>query len=261
MNHATTAMGKDIPITLRVWDGLSRLLLWAAAALVLVALVRLVWQGVHAPVTHVVISGDTMHQSEHGLRPYLSEPLKVDFWRLPLSSVAASIDEAPWVRQATVQRDYPAGLRVHIQEHQAAAWWAEAMGNRLVNSYGEIFEAPVSDEDKATQHWPVLNGPAERSAEILRAYVQLSQALANTDLQVQSLRLSAHGTWQAVLNADIQLALGRSAPETWHDKLAPMLSTLPALRSSYDQALRSIDLRYPNGFAVSLSGVSVGPKL
>lgn len=250
-----------IPVTVHVMDGLSRLLWWAAWAWVCMVLGQQLLALLRSPIQRVIVTGDTTHQSEHVLRPYLSAIEHADFWRLPLAPVAQSLEDAPWVRHVGLQRDFPKRLRIHIEEHQAAAWWGEAGGNRLLNTYGEVFEAPLTEDERAKQHWPVLNGPAERSADILRAYVSLRELLDAHALRISELSLSPHGAWHAVLNDSIQLALGRAAPSQWASQVTPMLQTLPALRARYDQALRSIDLRYPNGFAVSLSGISVGPKL
>lgn len=248
-----------LPATVWVFDALSRLALWGVIALGLALAGRAAWLNGQTPIRQVLIVGDTSHQSERVLRPYLTDSINGDFWRVDLAAVAAAISDAPWVRQAVVQRDYPQRLRVIIEEHQAVAWWGEAKGNRLVNPYGEIFEASL--DGPAPEDWPVLAGPPERAREVLQAYSQLSQGLRNSPLQVRGVSLSPHGTWRATLNDDVSLALGRDDFATWPSKLKHMTDTLSVLRQRYDQALRSIDLRYPNGFAVSLSGVSVGPQL
>ncbi len=248
-----------IPVTLKVLDGLSRLLLWGVVVAGLgLAAQRLVQQG-GSIIKRVVVEGDTRHQTAVGLRPYLQAVSQLNFWTLNLNQVAQKISDVPWVRRVTVQRDFPAGLRLHIEEHQAVAWWAEANGNRLVNQFGEIFEATL--DDAAAPSLPILDGPSERSADILRAYVALSERLKDSGMQAHALRLSPHGSWQATLDDQVLLALGRDDTQAWGEKLHRMNQTLSALRQHYDQALRSIDLRYPNGFAVSLHGVSVGPQL
>ena len=253
------ATSTPVPATVWVFDALSRLALWGVIALGVVLALRAAWLNGHAPIQQVLIVGDTTHQSERVLRPYLTDSLNGDFWRLDLAAVAAAISDAPWVRRAVVQRDYPMRLRVIIEEHQAVAWWGEAQGNRLVNPYGEIFEASL--DGPAPEDWPVLSGPPERAREVLQAYVQLNQSLRDSPLPVRGVSLSPHGTWRATVGDGVSLALGRDDFATWPRKLQQMSDTLSVLRQRYDQALRSIDLRYPNGFAVSLSGISVGPQL
>lgn len=247
------------PVTLWVWDALSRLLLAAAALGAALLLGRALWLRWVTPIAAVVVVGDTEHQSERVLRPYLQAGVRGDFWRSDLTAVAQALADAPWVRSAVVARDYPARLRVQIEEHRAVAWWGEAKGTRLVNDRGEIFEAPL--ESSGSPNWPVLIGPAQRSSEVLAAYRQLSDGLRDGPFQVSALELSPHGSWRATLNDDLSLVLGRLDQAEWPTRLQRMNATLALLRQRYDQALRSIDLRYPNGFAVSLRGVTVGPKL
>ena len=249
-----------MPTTVAVLDALSRLLLWAVVLAGLVWGTQLWARQMHAPIQRVTVVGDTAHQSELGLRPYLQPLRHANFWTLDLARLAESVNDAPWVRRVTLARDYPAGLRLRLEEHQAVAWWSEANGNRLVNQFGEIFEASLDDATVAAS-LPVLDGPIERSADLLRAFVQLQTRLQGTPLRAHALRLSPHGSWQATLNDGVELALGREDTNAWANKLTQMTDTLNALRQHYDQNLRSIDLRYPNGFAVSLHGVSVGPQL
>jgi cell division protein FtsQ len=247
-----------LPINVRVLDVLSRLALSLSLA------AGLAWVGlwlVRNPawsVAALVVRGETANQNEVALRRALKSALSGSFLSLDLNQVRTLMQDVPWVRKATVRRDFPNRLAITVQEHHGVAWWGEAKGTRLVNNYGEIFEASADEAD--TQQWPVLHGPDERSADVLRAYVGLRDALIPSHLDVRTLSLSAHGNWQAQLEGNTELVLGREAPQDWLPRVQRMTQTLSALRQRYDQALQRIDLRYPNGYAVALHGVSVGPR-
>ena len=230
-------------------------------AMVLVGCVALASWAYHHPawtVEHVEIQGDNRHQSDISVQRAIKATLNESFLSIDLAKLQGLVEDVPWVRRAKVQRDFPKGLRITIEEHQAVAWWGEAKGTLLVNAQGEIFEAQAEAEE--SQHWPVLAGPDDRVKEVLSAFNELQASLRTANLKANRLTLSSHGSWMAVLDGDISLALGRAQVTDWLTQVQRMINTLPDLRQRYEQALRSIDLRYPNGYAVALAGVSVGPR-
>lgn len=242
-----------------------QMLLTVAPYLVLVAVLAgcaaLASWAYHHPawtVEHVEIRGDNRHQSDISVQRAIKPMLNESFLSIDLSELQRLVEDVPWVRQAAVQRDFPKGLRITIEEHRPVAWWGEAKGTLLVNAQGEIFEAQAEAEE--SQNWPVLAGPDEHVQDVLKAFNDLQASLRSANLSAKRLMLSPHGSWTAVLDGDIELALGRAQANDWLTQVNRMINTLPDLRQRYEQALRSIDLRYPNGYAVALAGVSVGPR-
>ena len=251
------SVAPTLPINVRVFDMLSRVALSVSLAAGLGWIGQWLVRNPAWSVSTLVVRGETAHQNELTLRRALRNALNTSFLSVDLNQVRQLVQDVPWVRQATVRRDFPNRVAITLQEHHAVAWWGEAKGTHLLNSYGEIFEASADEND--TQHWPVLQGPEERAPEILTAYMALRDALSSAHMEVRVFSLSAHGNWQAQLNGNTELALGREAPQDWLPRVHQMTQTLTALRQRYDQALERIDLRYPNGYAVALNGVSVGP--
>ena len=81
----------------------------------------------------------------------------------------------PWVRQAMVRREFPNRLRVQLQEHRAVALWGSEAESRLVNNFGEVFEANVGDVEQ--DGLPRLAGPDGQSAQVLAMYRALQAAV------------------------------------------------------------------------------------
>ena len=242
-----------------------QLLLAAAPYVVLAALLAvaaaLVSWAYHHPawtVERVDVRGDNRHQSDVSIQRAIKPALNESFLSIDLVKLQRAVEDVPWVRRAAVQRDFPKGLRITIEEHEAVAWWGEAQGTQLVNAQGEIFEAQAEADE--SQSWPVLAGPEDRVKDVLKAFSDLQAVLKPANLKAKRLTLSSHGSWLAELEGDINLALGRTPVDEWLAQVDRMINTLPELRQRYEQALRSIDLRYPNGYAVALSGVSVGSR-
>ena len=74
-----------------------------------------------------------------------------------LDVTRAAFEALPWVRRATVRRQWPNRLVVALEEHQALARWNDEDGNRFVSVAGEAFAAP--GEKALGAALPLLLGP------------------------------------------------------------------------------------------------------
>jgi len=72
-----------------------------------------------------------------------------NFYSVDLQQGRAAFETVPWVRHAVVRRVWPDRLSVKLEEHRAAALWEgggeDSSGDRLVNSFGEVFQANLGD--------------------------------------------------------------------------------------------------------------------
>jgi cell division protein FtsQ len=239
-----------------------RLMRWAASALVaafvLVGLGSAVrWAARHSAwtLTHITIEGDVAHQNAVTFRAHLASRLTGNFLTLNLAEVKHLFETVPWVRQAVVRRDFPNGLRVTVQEHEAEAWWGEAGSGKLLNRQGEVFEANA-DEARA-EGWPELDGPEGQSRQVLALYRELQGVFGPLDLGIARLELSASGAWKVRLDGGQPVELGRGQPADLLARARAFVATLTQLTQRYGgRAFESADLRYPNGYAVRLRGVT-----
>ena len=248
------------PIDVRVMDALSRLLL-----LVLVCLSTFIvglWAFRHPawPVRALVLVGDVAHQSAPAVQAQLAGRVAGSFLSVDVARIQALVEEMPWVRKAVVQRAFPNRLRITIEEHQARAWWGEAGASRLVNSHGELFEANADEVVSDVKQWPILDGPALRALDVYQAYLSVQQALQPLNKTVVSLRMSEQGGWHAVLSGDVHLDLGRGTPSQITARVLPFVATVGELTQRYQGDVESADLRYPNGYALRLRGVTTGKQ-
>jgi cell division protein FtsQ len=83
-----------------------------------------------------------------------------NFFTVDLGATRAVFESVPWVRRALVQREFPNRLKVVLQEHKPVAFWGAEGDARLVNNFGEVFEANQGDVE--AEDLPVLNGPRGR---------------------------------------------------------------------------------------------------
>lgn len=245
-----------LPFDVRLMNALATSLLLASLLMLLsYAVVWLARLPLFA-IRGVVVSGDVSHYNAITLRANVIPRLEGTFFTVDLDQARAVFESMPWVRRASVSRDFPNRLRVRLQEHQAVAYWGDEGDPRLVNSYGEVFEANPGELER--ENLPRLQGPRAQSAEVLRMYAALSQRFAPMDLGVEALRLSARGAWTAQLASGTELELGSGQPDQMMARVDRFLATVSQVTGRYQRTpeqLASVDLRHQDGYAIRMDGV------
>jgi len=247
-----------IPMDIKLMQALTRLML---AALMAMGVGIVGWWGYQHPawsVKEIVLVGDVAHQSVPAVRSQLSGRLTGSFMSLDVVNMQQLIEEMPWVRKAVIQRVFPNRLRITISEHEARGWWGEVGAQRLINSYGELFEASADEAVTGTDGWAILDGPVERSRDVYAMYVSLAAILEPMARPIESLRLTQQGSWDMRLSGGTTFALGNGDTTEILARVRLFMDSLPQLSARYKQSLISVDLRYGNGYAVRLEGVTTG---
>jgi len=250
------ATSTELPLDVKLMAVATQLLLGVFALFALVGVGT--WAVRHPVWTVKAISvhGDVAHQSVVTLRAQLASQMRSrlssSFLNIDLHQVRAMFEQVPWVRRAVVQREFPNRLRITFEEHRPVAWWGEAGSGELVNTLGEVFEASPDDADNL----PELAGPADRSGEVWALYQALEPVFARIDLGLDRLELGERGSWRARLHSGAVLEIGRGTPDELVARVERFTRTLPQLTERYAGALQSVDLRYPNGYALRVRGVT-----
>jgi cell division protein FtsQ len=147
---------------------------------------------------------------------------------------------------------------VQLEEHQTVALWATSPNDdteKLVNHFGEVFEANVGDVED--QGLPTLRGPEGTSAQVLTMYVALARELAPLQSKLEVLELSGRGSWRAELENGCELEIGRGSVNEVLERTRRFVNTLPeAIRTYPEHPLLRADLRHNQGYALRLKGVS-----
>jgi len=165
-----------------------------------------------------------------------------NFFAAPIDELRASLERLPWVRKAGVRRVWPDRLEVTLEEHVALARWG---ADALLNAYGERFAGTAQAE------LPMLSGPAGSEAEVTRRYLRLIELVRPLGSPIEAVSLSARHAWQVRLANGIELKLGRDG-DAAERRLARFIDAYAGSARAAAGAL--IDLRYPNGFALRVSG-------
>lgn len=235
----------------------------AATALFSVGIALLLAAGMWWAVRHplfaiagITVQGDVAHNNAFTLRANVAPRLAGNFFTVNLDAAREAFEGVPWVRSAVVRREFPNRLRVSLEEHRAVAIWGAEGDGRLVNNFGEVFEANTGDVEAG--ELPRLAGAPEQSAVVLAMYQALKPMFETVDLGLDHVTFTSRGSWQVELDNGAQLELGRGAPEEVVARTQRFVQTLTQVASRYSrrpEALLSADLRHGDGYAVRLKGV------
>jgi len=228
--------------------------------LVVGALLGGVWSLVQLPafaLRGITVLGDVEHNNDVTLRANVVTKFTGNFFTADLGRVRDAFETVPWVRLASVQREFPNRLRVTLQEHKPVAYWGDDGEPRMVNSYGEVFEANAGDLDD--DKMPRLSGPDSQSQQVLAMYLALEPAFKAMSLSVESLALTDRGSWRAKLAHGAVIELGRGSVDDVMARVQRVSQTLAQVTNKLGRkvtAIESADLRHDNGYALRLRGVS-----
>jgi cell division protein FtsQ len=248
---------QQLPVDVRLMN-ITATVLFAACGLVLLA--ALAWWAVRHPVfaiRAIVVQGEVTHNSASTLRANVAPRLAGNFFTLDLQQAREAFEAVPWVRRVVVKRQFPNKLRVQIEEHQAEAFWGGDAESRLVNTFGEVFEANPGDVEQ--EDMPRLAGPEGSSPQVLAMYRALHPLLQPLELAVEQVVLTGRGGWTMHLDSGAVVELGRGTAQEVVARSQRFAHTITQVTSKYGrrpEALVTADLRHADGYAVRLRGVA-----
>jgi len=235
----------------------ARVLTWGALGLLAYGAASWVVAQPWFALNSIEVKTPVAHVTETQIRLVAERQVRGTFFTVDLEHVRNSLEKLPWVREARVERRWPDTLVVSLAEHVPLARWND---NALVNEAGDVFVAALD------ARLPRLIGPEDSSAEVVAAYRRHQEVLAPLGMTIRELRLSPRRAWRLQLENGMQLALGRDQTDA---RLARFVALYPRLFGAQPSASESaaqdaapvvaltpltVDLRYPDGFAVRLPG-------
>ncbi|RJG09422.1 cell division protein FtsQ/DivIB [Massilia cavernae] len=181
--------------------------------------------------------------------------VKGNFFTTDLEQVRTAFESVPWVRRATVRREWPDQLIVEVEEHEALGTWGE--DGRLLSVKGDIFTANLAEADE-DHELPAFDGPKGSEKEVLARFIDLRNWFAPASLVPTALNLSGRYAWTAQFSNGMEVALGREQDAaTLKNRVARLVGIYPQLSSLLKDGIATVDMRYQNGLALSAHGLQV----
>lgn len=233
-----------------------------ADVLILVASILLGCAAVKAAVRlpvfglrEVMIVSPMSHVTSAQLEYVASSALSGNFFTVDLEKGRKAFENLPWVRSAQLRRRWPGAIEVSLEEHVAVAYWrsADSGDTRLVNGFGELFDAAANDS------MPVFSGPSEASGLILAQMRRFNELLQPVNRKVVAVSLSGRQAWQLRLDNGMVVEVGKDQPRApLEERLTRFVSMLPQLEEKLPRPVQTADLRYQSGFALRMTGSEQG---
>ena len=250
---ATTA---PTPFDVRLMNFTATLVFVLFALTLVVALAWWVLRQPFFPIAALKVDGEVTHNSAVTLRATVTPQITGNFFTADLARARTAFESVPWVRQAVVRREFPNKLRATLVEHVPVAHWGDEASSRLVNGFGEIFEANAAEVDDKL---PRLDGPPDQAGQILGMYRLLVPLFAPYEIGIEELGLSSRGSWHVLLDTGAVLELGRGRSEEVVARTERFLRTVAQVAAQYGRTVASIegaDLRHHEGYALRMRGVT-----
>ncbi|MBC3933058.1 cell division protein FtsQ/DivIB [Undibacterium curvum] len=238
----------------------------ALFGLVLLALIASgVWWVIHRPMftlATIKVEGvnhaSLRHVNTLTIRNNAIPKIRGNFFTANLDSVRAAFESVPWVRKASVQREWPNRLVISLDEHVALGTWGDQ--GKLLSVKGDVFTANLAEAEEDAD-LIAFAGPDGSEKEVLSQYMQFKSWFQKIGLEPDGVNYSGRYAWSVKLNNGMNVELGRvQDSETLKNRVDRLMTVYPQLIASLQDSIESVDMRYPNGLALKSSHSAVGSK-
>ncbi|WP_219210589.1 cell division protein FtsQ/DivIB [Variovorax boronicumulans] len=250
---ATTA---PVPFDVKLMNFTATLVFVSFALVLLAAGAWWVLRQPFFPIAGLKVDGEVTHNNAVTLRANVAPQLAGNFFTVDLARARSAFESVPWVRKAVVRREFPNRLRATLTEHVPVAHWGDETASKMVNGFGEVFEANTAEVD---DDLPRLDGPIEQAGQVLGMYRLLAPLFKPYDLAVEELGLSSRGSWHVLLDNGATVELGRGRSEEVVVRTERFLRTVKQVAAQYGRTVASVegaDLRHNEGYALRMRGVT-----
>ncbi len=183
------------------------------------------------------------------------DQVRGNFFTVRLDQARLAFESMPWVRRASVRREWPNGIVVAIEEHQPLAVWGGSDTPKLMNTYGEVFVANMAEAEDGASLLR-FSGPEGSNQEVFKKVQKINTWFEPWNVKVQGLDLSSRYAWKVKLSNGLLIELGRELDERDSKQIQlsveRLLKSWPQVEEKWGQRIDSIDLRYANGYAIHI---------
>lgn len=195
------------------------------------------------PLEDVRIKGDFTYINIEHMASLVEQQIVGGVLMTDLQHIQATLLAQPWVKEASVRRQWPDHLEVWLTERVPVAKFNDALLSSDIN----VFRP---DTNSYSLSLPQLTGSPGSEVQIWEQYQWLQEALREDGLEVAALHREDRGAWDVTLRADseVHLYFGRRDLELKIERFLVLYRNQLKERMG---EIERIDLRYTHGVAVS----------
>jgi cell division protein FtsQ len=194
------------------------------------------------PIKYVRTEGVFQYLVKDEVKAVLEPLVLTGFFDADMQAIHLAVSTLPWVDSVTVKRIWPDAIDIKVHERKPYARWGK---DSLITGQGVIFTPKNID---GFQKLTVVTGPELQQVKVLEIMKGIKTALADQSMELAEFSVNNRGAWKIKLATGLEILLGRNEQLK---KLQRFLKTLTVLKQEQVEQIAIVDLRYPNGYAVS----------
>ena len=198
------------------------------------------------PLSRLVLTGERHFTTNDDVRQaILALGAPGTFMTQDVDIIQQQIERLPWIKQASVRKQWPDELKIHLVEYVPVAHWNDL---HMVDAEGKSFTIPA--QRLGNQKLPLLYGPEGSEQDVLEGYRAMNDVLAANKYQLKMASMTARHSWQLALDNDVRLELGRDDRMGRLQRFIGLYPVLLQQAQTENKRVSYVDLRYDSGASV-----------
>lgn len=193
------------------------------------------------PIRYVRTTGVFQYLSKDEVKSALEPLVVTSFFSADMQAIQQTVAALPWVASVTVKRVWPDAVDIKVYEKKPYVRWGQ---QSLLTERGVLF---TPKRVRKFNNLPLLTGPEQQEKKVLEIMKGIRTELADHSLVLAEFNVNDRWAWKIKLTSGMEIELGRNEQLK---KLQRFLKTLAVLGQERVSSIASVDLRYPNGYAI-----------
>jgi cell division protein FtsQ len=189
------------------------------------------------PVQEISIITSDKKYNANKLNKYLGSLYGEDLLLIDIDSIQKNIISDDWISDAEVIKSFPSKITIRIIQHEPMALY----NNQILSKAGIL----INSSTISSKDLPII---IDKDKELLSAYDIYSLSLLNLkkiDLVIKKIEI--HHSLVKIYTTSIVLISDRT---NFEKNILRLVSLFEDLNNTYGKNIKSIDMRYSNGFAI-----------
>ncbi|MHA7845342.1 cell division protein FtsQ [Serratia sp. D1N4] len=208
------------------------------------------------PLSKLVVTGERHYTTNDDIRQaILALGAPGTFMTQDVDIIQQQIERLPWIKQASVRKQWPDELKIHLVEYVPVAHWNDL---HMVDAEGKSFSVPT--ERLGKQKLPLLYGPEGSEQDVLEGYRAMNSMLVANKFTLKMAAMTARHSWQLALDNDVRLELGRDDRMGRLQRFIGLYPVLQQQAQAENKRVSYVDLRYDTGASVGWTQAFIDPQ-